>query len=94
MHWNHRVLRHIGNEGIKGTPEYYYQVHEVFYNDDHTINGWAEKGVCPMGETLEDLQEELDRCKRALNTPVLEEIPGSNPPKLRRVSEKPAEEND
>lgn len=63
MHWNHRVIEKNG--------EFFFA--EVYYENNKPI-GWGE-GFNPMGETLEELKEELDlqteRLLTALTKPIL-----------------------
>lgn len=64
MTWNHRVMKRV----IHG--ETIYAIHEVFYEDDGKLS-WTENEVYPCGETLEELEECLERMRLALAKPVL-----------------------
>lgn len=71
MTWNHRVFRkHTGR------PEepYYYQIHEVYYNDGREIDSWTVDAVAPHGETLEELINDIEWFKKATEQPVLDEV--------------------
>ena len=64
-HWNHRVVKHQDNHAI------WYQIHEVYYTDDKPI-GITQDAIAPLGETLEELKEELARMLKACDTPILD----------------------
>ena len=72
MSWNHRVIRRSNSPSID--PEWTYQIHEVYYNDDGSIESWSENPVAPMGENPSELQSEIRHFLAALNQPVLEEV--------------------
>jgi hypothetical protein len=58
MHWNNRVVEHKNERG-----DVYYQVHEVYYNDDGSISkelGMTKEAITPTGETVDDLIETLE----------------------------------
>jgi hypothetical protein len=65
-HWNHRVVRQIRD------GETFYGIHEVFYGlPDESDAGWTEDPISPVGETVEELRETLERMMRALDKPVI-----------------------
>ena len=64
MTWNHRVITH------HHADETYHSVHEVFYEKDGSLMGYAETGV-GCGETIEELKTELARITLALESPTL-----------------------
>ena len=68
-YWNHRVIRNHHNE----TDSVTYQVHEVYYHENGAIEGWTEKPVTPMGETAEELREDIRYFLHAFRRPILEE---------------------
>jgi hypothetical protein len=49
-----------------------YAIHEVFYDEEGEPWTCSEDPVCPEGDTLEALREELGHYQRALEWPVLE----------------------
>ena len=53
--WNYRVIRKVDKE----TDTVTYQVHEVYYADNGTIEGWAKNAVKPIGENLFELREDI-----------------------------------
>jgi hypothetical protein len=71
MYWNHRAVKYK-TKNILGDPDVGYSIHEVFYNDDGTIQGMTQDAVSPFGDTLEELEEEIKRFLLALQEPVLD----------------------
>lgn len=67
MTWNYRVVRKFTEQ-----RETYYQIHEVYYNEDGKIMSMTENGIAPLGETTTELQLELTRMLDALKKPVLD----------------------
>ncbi len=67
--WNYRVIR----KSHPGTDAVSYQIHEVYYKEDGSINGWTEDPVEPHGETVEELREDIGHFRHAFRRPVLEE---------------------
>ncbi len=62
MTWNHRIL-HDAHGG--------YRLIEVYCDTDDTIVGWCEVDS-PRGEVLEEMKQDLDWQRTALDAPVLE----------------------
>ena len=54
MSWNYRVIRHDKEEKI------FYQIHEVYYDDNNKIETFTENAVHPFGESIEELITDLD----------------------------------
>ena len=68
-YWNYRILKledPNGNENI-------YQVHEVYYDDDSTINYWSSDPVSPSGTTTRELREDIQYQLNAFRKPILKE---------------------
>ena len=68
-YWNYRILKledPNGNENI-------YQVHEVYYDDDSTINYWSSDPVSPSGTTTQELREDIQYQLNAFRKPILKE---------------------
>ena len=62
-----------------------YAIHEVFYDEEGEPWTCTEDPVCPEGDTLEALREELGRYQRARESPVLEYtdlVPDHDPSEL------------
>ena len=64
--WNYRVVR--------TEEEQYdsYQLYEVYYDDDGKIEGMTENAMQPYGESVEELQNDLEYMMEALKQPVLD----------------------
>ena len=64
--WNYRVVR--------TEEEQYdsYQLYEVYYDDDGKIEGMTENAMEPYGESVEELQNDLEYMMEALKQPVLD----------------------
>lgn len=67
MTWNYRVIRHVTSGGEK-----YYQIHEVYYNDDGGVAAMTENAIAPLGETTTELLLELNRMVECMAKPVLD----------------------
>ena len=68
-HWNYRIIRkqHTKTDSVT------YHVHEVYYREDGSIESWTQESVGLMGETAEELREDLRYFLRAFRCPILEE---------------------
>jgi hypothetical protein len=67
--WNYRVLRKTHPDADSAS----YEVHEVFYQEDGSVDGWTVESVRPFGETVEELREDLRHFLHAFRRPVMEE---------------------
>jgi len=65
MTWNHRVMKH------HDCGEDWYGIHEVFYDENGEVDGWAESADV-TGESLNDLRTALDWMLDCLDKPVLD----------------------
>lgn len=72
MTWNHRVLRHLDGPRSQTLSGEWYAVHEVYYDDSGRARSCTVNPVAPIGETPEELLEELSRYVAALGQPVLD----------------------
>ena len=52
--WNNRIVKHEKN-GVT-----WCSVHEVFYNENGGINGYTDKPITIVGETVEDVKSQLE----------------------------------
>lgn len=66
MSWNYRIIRRQFNGHVS------YQVHEVYYRPDGTIEGWTENPINPAGETPEELKQDFSRQLLAFESPILD----------------------
>jgi len=65
MTWNHRVLAH------KDGDDWYFQIHEVFYDKDNIPESYTKDGISVGAEDLEGITWVLDKMKECLNKPIL-----------------------
>ena len=70
--WNNRIIHHHDAKRSEHFCDW-YEIHEVFYNDDDKIENWTEDGVGPFGNTLEELRSSYDMMAESFDLPVLEE---------------------
>lgn len=63
--WNYRIIRRRFTDHVS------YQIHEVYYRPDGTIEGWTENPITPAGETPEELKQDFSRQLLAFESPVL-----------------------
>lgn len=64
-----------------------YQVHEVYYAEDGSIETWTVDPVEPLGESLTELREDIRYFLAAFRKPVLEEAEEDGKPVLRPSDE-------
>jgi hypothetical protein len=64
--WNYRIIRRT----FKGHAS--YQIREVYYRPDETIEGWTENPINPAGETPEELKQDFSRQLLAFESPILD----------------------
>lgn len=67
--WNYRVIRRSCPNG--GQPT--YQIHEVYYREDGSIDCWTQAPVEPLGTTEAQLRNDIHAFLAAFRMPVLEE---------------------
>lgn len=63
MTWNYRVMRNCHGE---------YEIREVFYGADGSVEGWTDGASYPLGETFRELMDDALAYYDALNKPVLD----------------------
>lgn len=63
--WNYRVIECPSDEGTL------YQVHVVEYNANGKAVNWSETAEGSFGTTPEELAEDIERQKQALEKPIL-----------------------
>ena len=70
MTWNHRVVR---REYPKAAPSerVLYEIHEAFYNETGCY-AITEEAIDPVGETVPELKERLQKMLAAIDKPVLD----------------------
>ena len=57
MGWNHRILAHEDGELM------YFQIHEVYYNEYGTPNGYSTNAVSVGGDTIKSITWTLNKMK-------------------------------
>lgn len=82
-YWNHRVIRKSHDD----FEELSYQIHEVYYEDDGSIMAWTESAMQPLGETPEELREDIRFFLKAFQKPILEEQEVEGKPTLVAVED-------
>lgn len=73
-YWNYRVIRQYHME----TDTEIFQIHEVYYDDKHQIEGWTELPIAAMGESLSELKGDMELMRKAFEKPVLFEQTENN----------------
>ena len=63
MSWNYRVM--TLDEGKT------YGIHEVYYREDGSLRLYSAEPMDPHGDTVEELQRDLEYMQKALGKPVL-----------------------
>lgn len=68
--WNHRIVKK--EFLVKGkVEETYYEVYEVHYNSNGEICAITQNSIKPYGETIEELEQTLQRMLDACKKPIL-----------------------
>lgn len=68
MSWNHRILAH------KDDDDWFFQIHEVYYDDNGNPNSYTSNGVSVGGKSLEDINWALDKMKECVSKPILSTV--------------------
>lgn len=67
--WNYRVIKKI----CPGNGDITYQIHEVYYQPDGSIDCWNHTPVEPLGVSESGLRNDIQSFLAAFRLPVLEE---------------------
>ncbi len=67
-HWNYRVVR----KAFPSSDTQSYEVHEVYYADDGSIESWTADPVAPQGESSAELREDIRWFLQAFRRPILD----------------------
>lgn len=70
--WNYRVTM------TRGVDEDVYQIREVYYDDDGQPSSWSTDPITPLGESWQELAEDLVKMQRAVSVPALD-LTGEKP---------------
>lgn len=80
MGWNYRVLkRHNPMIG-----EDVFGIHEVYYREDDSIQGWSEDPVKLTGESMADLAADLLLIGKCFDSPVIDISDEDNPREITK----------
>ena len=71
MSWNHRVVRRF-YPNTHMDDSMLYEIYEVYYNEDGTIQGLTENPISIREESLEDLKTTLQRISKCLDNPIID----------------------
>lgn len=66
MGWNHRILAHDDGDG-----QFYFQMHEVYYDENGKPDSYTKNAVTIAGENLKAITWSLNKMKEARKKPVL-----------------------
>ncbi len=64
-HWNHRVL------ATEYNGEVYFEVHEVYYDDEGKPNAATKEAVRIGSDDIEGIRWQINRIEECLQKPVL-----------------------
>ena len=67
--WNYRVIK----KTCSRTQEVTYQIHEVYYNPDGSIDCWNSTPVEPLGVSEANLRNDINAFLAAFREPAFEE---------------------
>ncbi len=67
MSWNYRV---ISSPDPGGGPDQ-FGIHEVYYDSSGRVEAWTEESCDPFGESLAELEADVEMMSAALSKPVL-----------------------
>ena len=73
MTWNHRVIEH------ENADEKWWSIHEVYYNEDGSLLGYAESPAGVMWYEGEWPETQLRWLQKALDAPYLTEADFEKP---------------
>lgn len=71
MSWNHRVVRRT-YPNTHMDDSILYEIHEVYYNSDGSINGITEEPIKIREETVDDLRKTVERLTKCLESPIID----------------------
>lgn len=67
MSWNYRVCKR--KDKVNKIKE--YSIREVYYDDDGQIEFYSEEAMSPYGSSLDELSDDLDMMKDALDKEII-----------------------
>lgn len=69
MIWNYRVINYTNKDDNETYS--YLEIHEVYYNEDGSLNYYLLEDPQIGGTNVEDIQETLEKLRKALDKPAL-----------------------
>ena len=84
MSWNYRVIRNSST--VNDTTYLSYNIHSVYYDKEGEPFAWSKDPQSPFGETLEELENDLERFRKAFEKPILEIHQENDRSLLKKVS--------
>ena len=72
MIWNYRIIRTVPRHALTELEEEFYNIHEVYYDEDGTPELISEEPIAIWGITLQELKNDLVYYLDAFDLPVLE----------------------
>ena len=73
MSWNYRVIKRYQDVRYgQGKKDWYYGVHEVYYNKNGEITSISENSIRPIANEFEGLRGEVNKMLSAFGKPVLD----------------------
>lgn len=67
MSWNYRIFRGTDESGQR-----YYEFREAYYDEPPKISGWTSNPSAPVGETFDELVNDLAWMLAGLTKPILD----------------------
>lgn len=67
--WEYRVVEKVAGRSHMDDA-IWYEIMEVYYDDDGNLDATSDK-ICPAGDSVEDLREDLELMLLAINKPVI-----------------------
>lgn len=71
MSWNHRVIKRVHNHKYLHEPEIFYEIREVFYDNNGDITAIAETPDV-MSDSLDDLKWTLNKMLESCDKPIVD----------------------
>ena len=70
MSWNHRVVRRF-YPNTHMDDSMLYEIYEVYYKEDGTIDGITEEPIRIREESIDDLRKTMERLTQCLTKPII-----------------------
>ena len=75
MSWNHRVIKRVHNHKYLHEPEIFYEIREVFYDNNGDITAIAETPDV-MSDSLDGLKWTLNKMLESCDKPIIDHNSG------------------